>query len=315
MLRIFFAPSPFFRLAALALLACLLPDSAWADDNTSVGGAMTGIWKQFAYLLPFVSAACYIGGINYSVQVLLRAYNYSQQTEKGIWGTGIIQRFFGAAALFSLPGVITLLQVSFFGKSPTTYSHTWGGGAATGDGLDAALVHMVGDVVPAMGPLIGFIAFFSGLMMVVGAVVALSNQGHMDDKINKKQIAARFFVGTLLMTFASSVGAMLNTVFGSATSNAVGTLAYDKAGMTAADGAQVDVVFNAIFAWLAMIGLIAILRGLWVLKNSLEDGSKGLTAPLTHLIAGAALVNIVPAIHMIQSTLGCDSGSACGILS
>lgn len=306
------------RLSALATLcaAVLLPELAYAADASTVGEVMVKAHNQFAWAIPLISALSYIGGTAMIVQVLNSAIDYSAAPGQKVKATGLVARTFGASALFQLPQLLAVLRESIL-KGVNPFTRNWKADAVTGEGLDSALVHMVRDIAPGLGLVIGLVAFMSGMLMIVGGILALSNYQYQQDNVSKKGIAVRLGIGTALTTFAPTVSTLLSTLFSSSTSNAVATLAYDKTGLAAADAARVDNVFNAIFVWLALIGLIAILRGLWVLYGSLEGkgGPGSLMAPMTHLIAGAALVNIAPVIHMIESTLGCGDGSACQILT
>ncbi len=300
--------------ALLPLCLLLLPSMAWAQE--SVGTIITNTSGQFRWLIPLISAVSYIGGTAMIIQVLNSAIDYSAAPGQKVKMTGLIARTFGASALFQLPSVIGVLQSSVF-KETNAFAYNKKLEAVNGEGLDSALVSMVMDLLPALAIGLNLIAFLSGMFMIIGGISALANYQYQQDNVSKKGIAVRLGIGTALITFAPLVKTVLQTVFSTSTASAVSTLAYDRVGMAAADAARVDNVFNAIFVWLGMIGLIAILRGLWVLYGSLEGkgGPGSLMAPMTHLIAGAALVNIAPAIKMVEATLGCGPGSSCAILT
>ena len=211
----------------------------------------------------------------------------------------------GAAAFLNLPAAFGALRATLYktAQEPGTISQKFGdvSGAAS-DGLDGALVHMVQDIAPALTLLTGAIAFISGLFLICSGLLAMSNIGFGQENTTKKQIAARLAVGTMLTSFATSINTILASIFGTTGATSSAALAYNTSALDAATNAQVTGLLNAIFMWLALIGIIAILRGLWILKDLLEKGG-GLTAPLTHLIAGGMLVNMGPTVHLIEKTL------------
>lgn len=297
------------RDALPALLAAALFTTlpALADAADTVGGLMTSTTTQLGSLTNPISAGSYIIGIILFIQGLMGLHRYSQKPGAGDPPlSGIMFRMTGAGLFSLFPSALGIARETMFGSSPDTKFHaSWAAaGASGGQGLDYALISMINDIKPGLTYAISAVAFISGIFMTGKGLMGLANYNFQKDDMNKLKIFTSLGVGSALVSMTSSVNTILNSVFGNTTSYAMAdALAYDKSSLDAASVAHIDAVMGAIFTWLAMIGLIAMLRGMWVLKQSIE-GSKGLTAPLTHLIAGACLVNCGHFIPMVQKTLG-----------
>lgn len=291
-----------FAFAVLAWLAN--PASGWAAPQT-VGQLMAQANAQFSSgeVFSLFSYICYVVGTVFGLQALLAAARHGTNQGKSL--TAMFVRAMGSAAFYNFPRAVGVLREVLFKTSTVdnTFNNTFGKTSSATEGLDHSLVHMITDITPALTALIGLIAFLSGIFMIFSGLLALSNQGFQQETANKTQIMARLGVGTALTAFASSVETILGTIFGQTTLNADSTLAYSQSALDAATNQAVSGVLNAIFIWLTLIGLISILRGLWILKAALEKGHSGLTAPLTHLIAGGMLCNMGPTVQLIQKTL------------
>lgn len=291
--------------AAFAMLVSpLATGSAMAASIDSVGALMQQSHNQFESIINLISMVSYIVATTLTIQVLNRATQYTG-TSGQVKLSGLFMRAGGAAAFFNLPSVIKLLnQVLFADNDSRNVALNGKLAGVSGEGLDVSLVTMIKDITPGLTILVGLIAFISGALAICSALLALADTNYANNNTSKPALLARLGVGSALIAFAPTVTTILGTLFDTTAGAATASLAYSKDAMDAATATRVDNVLNAVFVWLGLIGLMSILRGLWVLKASLEGGGqKGMTAPLTQLIAGGMLVNIVPTIHLIEKTL------------
>ena len=289
-----------------AVLCVFAPALAHADST--VGGVMAQAQDQFKELAVPFGVGCYIAGVILGIQTILLLHRYSQKPgDPPLYG--ILYRATGSSMFLSLPALAAYLRQTVFNEQTATFTSKWSAEAAgDGEGLDFALVNMVNDVKGALVYIVATIGFLSGLFMIASALRGLSDMHNRQSQLTARHIIVRFGVGTALISMVSTVNTLLNTLFGNTTSDATATLAYDASVLDADSAAHVAAVMDAIFVWMALIGMISILRGMWVLKESIE-GQKGLTAPLTHLIAGACLMNCGPFVAMCEATLGIKPGA------
>jgi hypothetical protein len=114
---------------------------------------------------------------------------------------------------------------------------------------------------------------------------------------------ASFIVGGLLTSFATTMASSSNTLFG-------GTEAMTKIGFMALEDSMaspeyVKNVFSAILAFMFIVGLISVARGLYLFKMSADGNQQAtLMGAASHVIAGTMLVNFGQVANMIQNTLG-----------
>jgi hypothetical protein len=116
---------------------------------------------------------------------------------------------------------------------------------------------------------------------------------------------ATFVLAGVLFSIAPSVGTMTETLFGGRTSmTEVSFLALSDT-MGANGSAHAENVVVSVLAFLIIVGILSIIRGFFVLRG-VAEGNQQMTmmGGVSHVIAGAILVNFGQFANIIQNTLG-----------
>ena len=129
-----------------------------------------------------------------------------------------------------------------------------------------------------------------------------------------------FITGGALLSLGPMVTAIGSSLFGNNGQNTTneGTLQYTS-GMSPEAVARTESVIDAIVLFVAMIGLISVARGIFIMRGVAEGNSQASSmAGMTHLLGGALAINLAPLLNLVQSTLGIDTlgnaGTGLGIL-
>lgn len=167
--------------------------------------------------------------------------------------------------------------------------------------MDPAVVQGFIDLAQEMLPLLGMLGALIGLYLIGSAGVSMfkaagdgrSMQSGSEAPVGQV-VVVRCLIGSLLLTFNRTVE---NTVAltGGAGAGVRETLAY-SAGQGAGGGFWA-LVLQAAFLWLAVVGVIAIFRGLhlWVKAGSGQSsggGSDDVWAGVWHILAGGIAINL-----------------------
>ena len=99
----------------------------------------------------------------------------------------------------------------------------------------------------------------------------------------------------LLMALPGFLGQMANTLSFSGNAQ-FHQLAFNNAGMDAAAKLKANNAAKAVFAFVQLLGLIGLVRGINMLRTVADGGAQNASMPaaMTHIIAGALAWNIVP---------------------
>ena len=168
--------------------------------------------------------------------------------------------------------------------------------------LAAALINLVRDITPGFMALVGVVCWILGLILIV--VTALRLLKHSDSLGKGSPPAAigtltTFMAGIVLLTLPAWLDATAKSVFGPGGTRTSAVLGYSSR------GADWDGLLSAVFTIVALVGLVAFIRGIFVLR-AMSDGqpSASAGAAAMHLIGGTAAWHIVTVIDAVQTTLG-----------
>ena len=167
---------------------------------------------------------------------------------------------------------------------------------------------MINFMKDGFGPFVTFMTFFCFVAGVVLTMIAI----HRFTKTAQEGprgptgmgTIATFVLAGVLFSIAPSVGAITETLFGGRDSMTEVEFLALGASMGAA-GAHAENVVVSILAFMIIVGILSIIRGFFVLRG-LAEGNQQMTmmGGLSHIIAGAILVNFGQFANIIQNTLG-----------
>ncbi len=164
--------------------------------------------------------------------------------------------------------------------------------------LGAALVRFAVDVEPAVLGLVGVGCYLLAAASFLAGCLRVVRHADAPARAPGGTGTALCFVNVaVLVTLPSWLDAAGETLFGASRTAASASLGY---GGKAADWTA---LLAAAFAIVSLIGLFAVVRGLFALRAA-ADGKASAPAAAMHLLGGVCAWHIVPLVAAVQDTLG-----------
>lgn len=191
------------------------------------------------------------------------------------------------------------------------------GGASTGastsstGGLDCMMVRLVSDLWSPVQLAVSIFCYLAGLVLIA---LALRRMLDNMDKGVKSPVGmgtigmmltggALLSIDTIIRAITVSIFPDAFSTFGFAKLNLYASLAYAP-GINEQGLKSINTIITTVFAFSFLVGIISIVRGLFILKEVSNGGNASLMAGFTHIIGGGMAVNLGPLIMAVQNTLG-----------
>ena len=306
-------------LLILVIVAMFSPDITAHAQNTgqTLGGMVKNSYYAFTPIQSFLSWMFYIGGIFFMVSALNLTKQYVDAPDD-VPINSVILRYIAAGLMIATPYAADMLvsTIAQFGVGEgevgqgnaevVGYTHTERTATGSEGGPDEIIVRLARDLwQPLMEYAIPLFCYAAGLIfMLIGLkrLAVASKEG--PEAPGSGSTFSIFFVAAALM----SVGYIMNIAQGSLFgSNQMLNVSLESASSGDLVDQQADNVLWGVFTFLRIFGYISFIRGLFLIKGSVE-GAQGASvmAATTHILAGAMLANIGAFIDVIQTTFITD---------
>jgi hypothetical protein len=299
----------FIHLFSLILLgAALTPTLAMAQIANGVGSVLTNTTTQTTSFDTILSIGSYVIGVSMAFWGLLRLKVWGDGGQAN-FGDGL-WRIVAGAFMVGLPFTINTLVHSIFGSFVAGAS----GGANRISGmsqnpngtlgLDQVVMNLIVDVYQPAKNLISIMAYLAGVTSVITGIYRLGQAGQAASgrAPSTKGTIGYIGGGALLISCGQLMDAISTSLFGSAQTAQFSSLSYNIANM---NSGSVNNVVQAMFAFIEIVGWIAFVRGIFLLvKLAQGGGDKTHAHAFSHIIFGAAAVNMYQVVLVMQKSLG-----------
>lgn len=290
-----------FHMVVVAVLSVSSP--VFAAGGGTLGSAIGNTVTSLGSTPGLLTALSYLVGI---ILGIMGIYKLKEHVESPgntpIWEP--VKRFLAGGGFFALPAVIEAAY-NTVGKGLTDQSNTgFLGGGASGNGLDAMMVKLMGDIGTPFGYLMGAFAYLAGIILIMIGISRLL-KSEQDGPRGPAGIGTvmTFLIGGALLASEELMGAVSSSFFGTAAVKTKGMLQYTSG--LEDGGAHANAVIAAIVAFMTILGWISFLRGFFIIRGVAEgDSQSSPMAGITHILGGALAVNIGPVLNAVQTTLG-----------
>lgn len=313
----------------LAAAIALDPSAALAQTSASqtIGDLFASlgndVWKPFIYLI--VSAA-YLVGFYLLATGLVKLRDAGGREGGGMDGAA---RLAGAAFLICLPEVMGSGLMSFFGQAVGWRADqasaggtdlcvsTVGGGSASP--LTCVAKNFATNVVPVGVKVLFGLFYLAGMAMVAHAIYTAATASSSGQRGLPKGWSGRLVIGILVANVPQFMLAVATTLgIGGATINGNGLNA--SSSLLSYSGTSVGLLstyadlVKYVFTILVLFGVIAVWKGMMMLRAHAEGGQQGtMGSGLTHVIGGVLLANSKFTVCVVMNTLfGLSSGAQMG---
>ncbi len=277
---------------------------ALAADST-LGSVISNLIKSTDGIPGFFTAISYLMGIFFGFWGVLKLKDHVENPNNTpIWDP--VKRFATGGAFFALPYVAAATQRTLTGNNSTAADYSgFNSGGASELGLDGMMVKLIADIwQPMHGLLFGF-CYLAGIFLIMLGISRLL-KSEQDGPRGPAGIGTimTFLVGGALVSADKMLGSTLGSLFNDTISDSNGVLNY-TAGMDGTALGHAHAVIAAIVAFVAIIGWVSFIRGLFILRGISEGNSQAsMMAALTHILGGALAINLGGVIMAVQNTLG-----------
>ncbi len=280
------------------------------------GGNMTRLPSLF-YIFSYVSGAFLMA------MGLLKA-NKATMNPQQHPVSNAIKYMFAGVAMTVLPTTVTVLKNSLgIERSTLGIDYTKGlnggpqqagegadaleqaGGTATG--LDQFFVLLMRDIGEPLFIVINLFGLVAGVFLIANALQRLT-KGAQEGPKGPAGIGTimNFAVGAALISLVPTLKVFMVSLFGNTQVVAFPnmTAIAGQIGVADASMAQATAVITALLGFLAIIGAISFVRGLFMLKD-VSDGAQNASfmGSISHLVAGVLCVNFGAFLNVFQNTL------------
>jgi len=291
------------QLVALIAIITLMPSLANAQ---TLGDLLNRVSSQDT-LINISSFIAYISGVLFASLGVHKLRQHSEFGPQKVELPEALKYLFAGGLMLSIPSIAGIAQATFGSQGGGQEINTlaWASGSTTdGSTLDGMMRLFVQDAYVPMQVLITFFCFAAGAMFLVVAIHRFTKTAQEGPRgPTGMGTIATFLLAGALFSIAPMIGMFTETMFGDRTSRTIVQFMAIDSG--AAGYANANNVLTSVLAFLAIVGILSVVRGMFVLRG-LAEGQQQATmmGGLSHIIAGAVLVNFGGFANIIQNTLG-----------
>jgi intracellular multiplication protein IcmC len=299
-----------------ALLAGLVPVPAMAAGT--FGGMLDTTVASFSNFPVLLSVIAYITGFFFLAIGLFKFKDHVDMPQQHPLSGGI-KRFIAGGMFLSLPYMASVVRNSLFAGAAPLTGGDFGAGAAAGGGaggvpLDRMVVNFMTNIAGPAQSVLSLFCYIAGFMLLMVGINRLTKR--LDDGPRGPAgmgTLMTFVAASALFAIPGSMGAMVFSLFGdNADTSTVAILGPNI--VDAASAPRIQAVIESVMVFIAIVGMIAFIRG-WLVLKAFADGQQSATIAqgLTFLFGGALAINLGELVEILQTTLGltCGGGALC----
>jgi hypothetical protein len=273
-----------------------------------LGDTICNAVNNTSYMPGILSAMAYLFGIVLIIWGVLKLKdNVLNPQQTSIWEG--ISRLVAGGAFFALPYLIGVVANTLDGgglfAALNGFTHTSFKGQTTGSGLDAMMVNFSADMFGPMLFALNFFGYVAGtVLLMIGISRLLKSAQEGPRGPGGLGTIMTFLVAGAMISISPMIGSLSTTFFETNVSATSAALQYST-GMNTTEIAHVQAVISAILQFMIVLGVVAFLRGIYIIREVAEGNSQAsLMAGITHMVGGSLAVNLGPVMNAIQTTLG-----------
>jgi len=293
------------KILVSALVLVSLSTEAYAQQK--LGAVITNVSASVLPLQFLLSSFAYITGLYFAIVGVFKFKDHVDSPQQHPLSAGV-KRFLAGGFMLASPYTINALQGTMFGSGVPTIASSGRHGAMAstgGIGMDQMIYNLITDVAGPAEMLLNIFAYLSGIILTLVGISRLIKTAQEGPRGPTGMGTILTFVAAGgLFSFGGSMGVFTSSLFGDAT-----LLNYVSISPTilsnATDQARVASVIESVMIFIMLVGYIAFIRGLFVLK-AFGDGSSNATMAqaLTFLIGGALAINLGELVNVLQASVG-----------
>ena len=284
----------------------LLITSSQAHAQT-VGEVIDNLSVSFETLPSTLSMIAYIMGCFYAITGIYKFKDHVDNPSQTPISAGV-KRFLGGGMLFAMPFMAEITKLTLFGDGAvaTTVGTDWHPNPM-GDGMDQMIYELIEDIAGPMTILLTSFSYIAGaLLLVVGISRMIKTAQDGPRGPTGLGTIMTLFVAGVLISGAGMISAFTTILFGDATVSTFATISPDIIS-DPVEADRIATIIECVMAFIMIVGIIAFLRGLFVLR-AFAEGNQNATVmqALTFIFGGVLAINLGDLVNVLQATVGLD---------
>jgi hypothetical protein len=277
---------------------------ASCEDASGLGGLMCNLFNSTSSFPFFLTVVAYMAGTAFGFWAILQFQEHVTNPQQvKLWDP--FSKTLVAGGLFSLPTIVSTVTDSLTADTANASNAGFNEGEGATSGLDGLLSNLMVDVFDPFVSLINWFGILAGFVLIFIGITRLMKSAQEGAKgPGGIGTIMTFIAGGALISFSPMISVFMDSMFNTSVSQTYASLAY-TAGMDGAAITRSNTVIAAIMRFVLLLGLISIMRGIFIVRGVSEGNSQAsMMAGMTHIVGGAAAVNLGGIIQAVQTSLG-----------
>ncbi len=289
-------------LSLVVLLASTAPAFAAPAAGTA-GAILASITTSVTNLPNIFSAAAYILGLLFAMTGVFKFKDHVDNPQQTPISAGV-KRMIAGGMLFATPFMAAAVQGTLDGGGGTAIGGAHVHGSAGLTGMDLMITQFIGNIAAPAIILLEAFAYIGAIALLIVGIIRLTKTAQEGPRGPAGLGTLMTFIASgALFSFSDMAGIFSNSLFGTSTVATFSSISTTV--ITAADAAQVEPVIDSVMVFVMIVGLIAFVRGLFVLKSFADGNTQtSLAQALTFLIGGTMAINLGQLINFLEKTVG-----------
>lgn len=276
-------------------------------DNQTLGSVISNTVQSTNTIPGLLMGVSYLMGVFFGFWGIMKLKEHVENPQVSIWEP--MKRFVAGGGFFALPTVmVSAMETLNRGEGEAADYSGFNTSGASELGLDGMMAKLIADIWMPMHYIIYGFCYLAGIILIIMGISRLL-KSEQDGPRGPASIGTimTFLVGGALLSIDRILGASMNSLFNTSVATSNGVLQY-TAGMDEAALGHAHTVIAAIIGFVAILGWISFVRGLFILRGVSEGNNQAsMMAAVTHILGGAIAVNLGGFIMAVQETLGITS--------
>ncbi len=214
-----------------------------------------------------------------------------------------VKRMIAGGMLFATPFMAAAVQGTLDGAGGTPIGGAKMHPAAGLSGMDQMITSFISNIAGPAIILLEAFSYIGAIALLLVGIIRLTKTAQEGPRGPAGLGTLMTFIASgALFSFSDMAGIFSNSLFGTSTVATFSNIS--TAVITSSDAAQVEPVIDSIMVFVMIVGLIAFVRGLFVLK-AFADGNtqSSLAQALTFLIGGTMAINLGQLVNFLEKTV------------
>ncbi len=291
------------KIIGLSFAALLLLTSQAEAGSLKLGDVLNNTTNAFGNFPTFLSLSAALLGLLFAIVGVFKFKDHVDNPAQTPLSAGV-KRFLAGGMLLSAPYTGSVLKGTLLGASTQTLSSTLRHGAPGGTGMDQMIYDLVNSAAGPAGQLLAAFSYIAAVILLVVGVSRLTKTAQEGPRgPGGLGTIMTFLASGALFSSAGMMSTFTTSLFGNPTVSTYATI--DPTVINAADALKIAPVIEAVMTFIMIVGIIAFIRG-WFVMKAFADGSSqaSIAQGLTFLFGGALAMNLGDLVNVLGKTVG-----------